>query len=828
MPIVWAVIGVAVLCVSTVDAPPTVAAVADEPVDVAPLEGITLDVLQGEAAVEELRESGTLDDVAAEAGFEPNDLVEELIDDPSLFLTDAGLLGYADAQTLQANVGQASALTTQAVPADVFALSSRPTATRVIYLDFNGHVTNDAAWSPSPIESGAFDLDGSPDTFSTAERGAIFEIWQRVTEDFVPYDVNVTTADPGVEALRRTSTIDAAFGQRVVISPTNWYAPESSCGPGQSCTLGIALVGVFDRNTDTPAFVFTADVPVRTIAEAVSHEAGHTFGLNHDATASSTYYNGHGVWAPIMGRGTDPAKPFTQWSKGEYAGANNTQDDLDLIGSLTGFRPDDHGGAPERATVVSSSSNTDGVIGATGDRDVFAVDVGAGNLAVTLRPPPGAERWTNLLARLVVRDSAGAVLATQAPSVPSSWTIAINLPVAAGRYTLEVEPIGWLDASSGFTTYGSLGAYQLSVAANPGAAPAPARPSTFTPITPARLIDTRSRIGGFGLVNAGRQVVVQVTNGVTVPADATAAVVSIVAVDPSAPGFLTAYPCSDALPDTSTLNYVGRQTVANSTIAALSSAGQLCVWTYATTDILVDITGWIGPSGSSRLTPIGPTRVVDTRSALGGGRLGAGATMAVDVNGVVPAGSTAVALNVTAVNASTSAFLTAFPCNGAIPDTSTVNYVAGEARPNNTIVGLVGGRVCIYSYAETEVLVDLVGSFGPTGLAYQATAPVRVLDTRSGPPLGAGGAIAYSVAAPALGGTRPGAAFVNVTAANHIVPGYVTTYDCGVRRDTSTLNQRVGQGTANGAIVPLSGLQSCLWTYGGGDLIVDLNGWWVP
>ncbi len=224
-----------------------------------------------------------------------------------------------------------------------------------------------------------------------AERAAIFEIWQRVTEDYVPFDVNVTTADPGVEALRRTGTIDVAYGQRVVISPTNWYAPASSCAlPGQSCTLGIALVGVFDRNSDTPAFAFTADVSVRTIAEAVSHEVGHTFGLNHDATASSTYYNGHGVWAPIMGRGTDPSKPFTQWSKGEYSGANNVQDDLDLIASLTGYRPDDHGGVPERATLVSSSSTTSGIIGATGDRDVFAVDVGAGNLSVTLRPPPGA------------------------------------------------------------------------------------------------------------------------------------------------------------------------------------------------------------------------------------------------------------------------------------------------------------------------------------------------------------------------------------------------------------------------------------------------------
>ena len=170
-----------------------------------------------------------------------------------------------------------------------------------------------------------------------------------------------------------------------------------------------------------------------------------------------------------------------------------------------------------------------------------------------------------------------------------------------------------------------------------------------------------------------------------------------------------------------------------------------------------------------------------------------------------------------------------FPCNGAIPTTSTVNYVAGEARPNNTIVGLAGGRVCIYSYASTDVLVDLVGSFGPTGLAYQPTAPIRVLDTR-GPATTAAQAVRSGTALPPRRSPamQPGAAFVNVTAANHAVPGYVTTYDCIVRHDTSTLNQQVGQAAANGAIVPLAGLQSCAWTYGRGHLIVDLNGWWVP
>ncbi len=207
-------------------------------------------------------------------------------------------------------------------------------------------------------------------------------------------------------------------------------------------------------------------------------------------------------------------------------------------------------------------------------------------------------------------------------------------------------------------------------------------------------------------------------------------------------------------------------------------------------------------------------------------RLAPGATLTVDLRSVVPSGTTAVALNATAVGADAASYLTVYPC-GAVPPTSTVNYAAGEARPNNAIVGLSNGRVCEFSAASTDLLLDVTGAFGPTGLWYKPTSPTRVLDTRTTGPVPAGGQVDYSVATPALGSDQPAAAFVNVTAADHPVPGYVTTFDCGVRRDTSTLNQQVGQVVANGANVPLSGTRSCAWMSGGGQLIVDLNGWWV-
>jgi hypothetical protein len=790
-------------------APGTPNGPAANPVEVAS----ELDLVTGEDAVEQLEETDTLEEVAEEIGVEPEILADAFEDDPGLFLTDSGDVGYVEAAP-PASLVDGRAPMALPLGVDVARLSSRPGSSRTLLLDFDGHLTADPVWTSL----------GAPAIINSAPSGAspetIFEVWQRVREDYLPFDVNVTTLDPGLAAMRRSGPNDGEYGQRIVISPTNF------AGAG---TLGVAIVGSFDDvDADRPAFVFTDGGGTRkSIAEAVSHEAGHTFGLFHDGFGGQDYYDGHGQWAPIMGRAISATKPVSQWSKGEYAGANRFEDDIARIDFLTDGRPDDHGGTLQNATVVAANSTTGGVIAPANEVDMFAVDVGAGPLSVTVRPPAGAAAWSNLAVGVVVLNSGGAAVASGSVGAPTGWSVDLAPNVPAGRYFIQVRPIGWLDASSGFTTYGSLGAYEVIVSAAQGAAP-PVAPATVTPITPNRLVDTRNGIGGKGRRNAGRQVVVQVTDGATVPFDATAAIVTVTAVIPSRAGFITAYPCSEGRPDTSTVNFVAGQTVANTTIAALSSAGQLCVWTDSDTDILVDITGWLGPSGSSRLTPIGPTRVVDTRNGVGGVRLGAGAVLAVNFNGIVPAGSTAVAVNATAVGAAGPAFLTVFPCAGSVPQTSTVNYVAGEARPNNVIVGLSGGQACVYTYGETDVLIDLVGAFGPSGLSYKPTPPQRVLDTRQGqPPIPPGGAIAYGVDRPGLAPDAADAAFVNVTAADHTVPGYTTTYDCVTRRDTSTLNQQVGQAAANGAIVPLTNLQSCAWMYGGGHLIVDLNGWWI-
>jgi hypothetical protein len=109
----------------------------------------------------------------------------------------------------------------------------------------------------------------------------------------------------------------------------------------------------------------------------------------------------------------------------------------------------------------------------------------------------------------------------------------------------------------------------------------------------------------------------------------------------------------------------------------------VCVYTWAGADVLLDVTGWLGPSASSRMVPVGPTRSVDTRSGLGGSRrVAAGSITRFDLTAALGPQSSAVAVNLTALTPANAGFMTAYRGR---PDTSSVNFAAGDTRPNNAI-----------------------------------------------------------------------------------------------------------------------------------------------
>jgi hypothetical protein len=331
-----------------------------------------------------------------------------------------------------------------------FLLNSNLGSNFTIYLDFDGHTTSDTLWTNNVTS--AFDLDGNSSTFNETEKEIIIETWQRVSEDFIPFDVNVTTQTPTVDQLKKSGSTDTQWGIRVVIGGNgSWYS--------SNIYGGVSYIGSFDWDSDTPAYVFADNLygKAKNIGEAISHEVGHSLGLSHDSTSSQAYYRGANGWAPIMGFGY--SQPVTQWSKGEYADANNNQDDLAIITSNNGFgyRLDDHGGAVGSATALT---NIDGNVSGFGiiekntDFDYFSFNTGDGTVNLTINP---AEIDANLDILAQIFDSNGKSIAISDDS--STLSANFSLALTKGQYFLSITGTG---NGTFYSDYGSLGQYSIS------------------------------------------------------------------------------------------------------------------------------------------------------------------------------------------------------------------------------------------------------------------------------------------------------------------------------------------------------------------------------
>ena len=456
-----------------------------------PFPAISLpDRAQGERAIAQLADR--LPEVAAWYGMSVPQFAAMLRLDRTVWLDRQGRVFFEEELRLPAEAPVTPAAADPLSPAlepldQTFKLHSRPSAKRTIYLNFVGATLTNTAWNSSSqptITAEPFDLDGAPSTFSNAELERIQYIWKRVAEAYSAFDVDVTTEPPPADRLTRSSTSDDTFGTTVLITRRTFYS--CSCG-------GVAYLSSFDDVGDyyKPALVFfdaLGSGNEKYVADAIAHEAGHNLSLSHDGTASSGYYQGHGSgatgWAPIMGVGY--YQQLVQWSKGEYAGANNTEDDYARM-QLTGLplRADDHGNAITSATPLPSVTaggvttiTGSGVIERPTDVDVFSFVAGAGPVSITVSPAPRAP-MLDILATL--RDSNNNVLATANPadSLPATLTATLS---ATGTYFVTVDGVGKGDPlSTGYTDYGSIGQYTISGTVQASAQQPPLAVITATP-----------------------------------------------------------------------------------------------------------------------------------------------------------------------------------------------------------------------------------------------------------------------------------------------------------------------------------------------------------
>lgn len=335
--------------------------------------------------------------------------------------------------------------------AQVPVYNSYPSASAVIFLDFDGHYMNGTSWNTSgPVVLEPSNLNNTQ----------ITEVYNRVAEDFRPFNINVTTDSTRYWSAPATSRM------RVLLTiSSSWYG---SAG-------GVAYIGSFKWGDNTPCFVFTAllNLNVKNIAEAASHEAGHTLGLRHQSSydancAKTSEYNagagsGEIGWAPIMGVGY--YRNFSVWHNGPNPyGCNSTQNDLDIITNTTngfGYRTDDHKDMAALSTALTISNKqfiASGVIEKTDDKDMFKVvltkssrlrldaipyNIGTGNVGSNL----------DLQVQLITQSQT--IIGTYNPS--TSLSSFADTILNAGTYYLLLDGKGNQFASE----YGSLGSYSI-------------------------------------------------------------------------------------------------------------------------------------------------------------------------------------------------------------------------------------------------------------------------------------------------------------------------------------------------------------------------------
>jgi len=332
----------------------------------------------------------------------------------------------------------------------------------------------------------------------------------------------------------------------------------------------------------------------------------------------------------------------------------------------------------------------------------------------------------------------------------------------------------------------------------------------------------------------------------------TAVSLNLTAVGPTAEGYVTVWPCGSTKPSTSNVNFVKNQIVPNAVISPVDSTGKVCIASTAATHLVVDVNGWFG--ANSGLRAVTPVRVFDTRHGTGGvpvakvGALdGSGTALEVSILSAIgqSAGAvSAVSLNVTATGTSVSkygGYVTVYPCGGAPPNSSNLNFVANQSVPNAVIVPVSAtGTVCFYVYGQADLIADVNGWFAG-GSGFNSLAPTRVFDTRSGiggVPVtkvgaldGSGMALKVQVAGtngvPASGAA---AVMMNVTVdatTASAYGGYVTAYPCDVTLpNSSNINFVSGQTIANSVVAPLSvNGEVCFYVYGQAHVLADITGW---
>ena len=478
--------------------------------------------------------------------------------------------------------------------------------------------------------------------------------------------------------------------------------------------------------------------------------------------------------------------------------------------------------------------------------------------SITTLPPapgvPGTARGLVVLVDAIDPEQAGYMQAYDCASPkPPRADVGYSNSTASGLAYIPFAPGGsaCLYASSGVTAKATVLGYFTDDGPNVSTLPPSldfvtgnVAPPGLRAITPLRVLDTRNGIGRPGTAKVGAKQTVQLGFGTQVASTTTSVVLNVTATAPDATGFITAYPCDRPRPETSNLNYSVGDTVPNLVVVKLGVDRTVCLYAETATHLLVDLTGTFETEGGAKGKAVVPTRILDTRLAIGvptvakvvGGQV---LTLQVSGRGNVPAsGATAATLNITVADPTEAGYVTVWPCDRGQPTASSLNFSAGDVVPNLVTTKLsTSGTICLFTTATTHLLADVGMWFGSLETAgFKDVVPDRLLDTRNGIGVSSAGKVApFGVVHLQVAGrgsvptTGVTAVALNMTA---VVPddgGYVTAWPCDQQMPVvSNLNFEHGQTVPNAATVKLAADGTvCLFTTAATHLLADVAGYYT-
>lgn len=355
----------------------------------------------------------------------------------------------------------------------------------------------------------------------------------------------------------------------------------------------------------------------------------------------------------------------------------------------------------------------------------------------------------------------------------------------------------------------------------------------YVPVTPTRLIDTRRigpgvptrcRIAPWGRLD------VKVTGVAGVPATGVGAVVlNLTGVSPDYATWLAAYPAGAVWPGNSSAS-IDRQAIAAALVVVpVGSNGMVSLRNGgARTDALVDVVGYHPMTGGSLYQPTTPQRILHTRTT--GDRFVARETRTLTVTSP-PQGATGVILNVVSIEPSVNGYLTATAGGTGPGGTSLLNSFVGRVVSNRAYVALGPNRtIDIYASTATDVTVDMVGWFGPSGTRYVPITPTRSFDSRNdiGGLIRFTGGVAQELDLRAAGVPSAGRTVVmTLTATELTLPTYVTAWSHGQPwPGTSDINAVPASSTSNLVVAALGqGSLDVRIGAGRGDIVGDVMGY---